>query len=328
MRALTLKQIERFLESLRSEYEIYVPVLLDDGSRALAPIGQQPLALAGGHVAHKPNSVFFPQFEDVFEMNNEGAISTPRPYAKPIFLVGLTAEDAESVEFTDTFFSTYYRDSLYCNKRENAVIMVVSGRCGANGEFLTLAGGHCDIELSCDGSNFIVSAYTAAGKSLEARMPEGLPVNGALAALQQQSSTQPFKEREIIRRASELVRTGKVTDEFWAEIADRCISCTSCNLVCPTCTCFEVLDLQQKDELLRCRMWDSCQLGGFMCEASGHNPLGTQAARARRRIHHKLAADVERWGHITCYLCGRCDEACPTGIGMKAVCREIVAKFG
>lgn len=117
-------------------------------------------------------------------------------------------------------------------------------------------------------------------------------------------------------------------DAFWVEIADRCIACTACNLVCPTCTCFEVLDRQTDGRVQRHRMWDSCQLEGFMREASGHNPLGTEMARTRRRIHHKLAADVDRWGHITCYLCGRCDDICPTGIGIKAVAKEIAARFG
>ena len=113
-------------------------------------------------------------------------------------------------------------------------------------------------------------------------------------------------------------------DAFWEQLANRCIACTSCNLVCPTCTCFDVFDRKDEDRDERWRMWDSCQLDGFMREASGHNPMGKEAVRTRRRIHHKLGADPRRWGQITCMLCGRCDDACPTGIGIKAVCREMV----
>ena len=40
-----------------------------------------------------------------------------------------------------------------------------------------------------------------------------------------------------------------------------------------------------------------------------------------------LAADVQRWGHVTCFVCGRCDKVCPTGIGIKAVSRAIVERF-
>ena len=131
----------------------------------------------------------------------------------------------------------------------------------------------------------------------------------------------------IIRQASELLRTDRVPDSFWEEIGDRCIACTGCNLVCPTCTCFGVQDWRYRDVVELSRMWDSCQLAGFMREASGHNPLGSEALRSRRRIHHKLAADPERWGEISCFLCGRCDAVCPTGIGIVAVSREIVERF-
>ena len=56
--------------------------------------------------------------------------------------------------------------------------------------------------------------------------------------------------------------------------------------------------------------------------------FGTEALRTRRRIHHKLAADPERWGEISCFRCGRCDAVCPTGIGIFAVAREMVARYG
>jgi formate hydrogenlyase subunit 6/NADH:ubiquinone oxidoreductase subunit I len=111
-------------------------------------------------------------------------------------------------------------------------------------------------------------------------------------------------------------------------VSDRCIACTSCNLACPTCTCFDVFDRQAGDKVHRWRIWDSCQLDGFMREASGHNPMGQEYQRTRRRIHHKLGADVQRWGQISCMLCGRCDDVCPTGIGIKAVCKEMVEKYG
>ena len=132
----------------------------------------------------------------------------------------------------------------------------------------------------------------------------------------------------LIRHASELLRANRVPESFWAEIGDRCIACTGCNLACPTCTCFGVQDWRSAKKTERSRMWDSCQLDGFMREAGGHNPLGSEAERTRRRIHHKLAADPEKWGEISCFLCGRCDAVCPTGIGIVAVARELVARFG
>jgi formate hydrogenlyase subunit 6/NADH:ubiquinone oxidoreductase subunit I len=128
-------------------------------------------------------------------------------------------------------------------------------------------------------------------------------------------------------RASGLLRADLVPDAFWSEIGDRCIACTRCNMVCPTCTCFGVEDWRGAGQVERSRKWDSCQLEGFMREASGHNPMGSQALRTRRRIHHKLAVDPARWGVISCFRCGRCDAVCPTGIEIMAVARELVSRY-
>jgi formate hydrogenlyase subunit 6/NADH:ubiquinone oxidoreductase subunit I len=170
-------------------------------------------------------------------------------------------------------------------------------------------------------------AYSEAGRAVAAGISED-DAAGSLERLRQELELLPDDTERLLLQGAELLRVGRVPDSFWGEIGDRCIACTGCNLVCPTCTCFGVQDWRSAERVERSRMWDSCQLEGFMREASGHNPLGSEALRTRRRIHHKLAADPERWGEISCFLCGRCDAVCPTGIGIVAVTREMVVRFG
>ncbi|MGZ5495645.1 MAG: 4Fe-4S dicluster domain-containing protein [Candidatus Aminicenantales bacterium] len=67
-------------------------------------------------------------------------------------------------------------------------------------------------------------------------------------------------------------------------------------------------------------------LGGYTREASGHNPRN-EAERSRRRICHKLEADMLRFGELGCVDCWRCDQFCPTGIGIHAVAKRIVDRF-
>jgi sulfhydrogenase subunit beta (sulfur reductase) len=157
-------------------------------------------------------------------------------------------------------------------------------------------------------------------------LPDSVPPE-AIELFTQASKQLPEADEKLLLRASTILRGDRVPDSFWAEIGDRCIACTGCNLVCPTCTCFGVQDWRSAKLVERSRMWDSCQLEGFMREASGHNPLGSEALRTRRRIHHKLAADPDKWGEISCFLCGRCDAVCPTGIGIVAVMRDLVERF-
>ncbi len=325
MKAVTSEQFQDFLRAVASDYDVRVPIALTDGTRTLGRLDEGPLALRGGAVPGKPTSVFFPQLETELTYR-QGAVKMQGPPEKPLVVVGLTAQDLDCLEFIDRFFSENFRDDVYFNKRDGAVVAAVSGRCGPDGEFLKIAGGKCDFELVCDGARFLVIPYSETGRRLCDRIEDG--AEASLDGLQQESEALGTDFADAVHRASQLIREEKVPEEFWEEIGDRCIACTACNLACPTCTCFDVYDWKCGSSVERRRLWDSCQLGGFMREASGHNPLGTEALRTRRRIHHKLAADHQRWGTITCFLCGRCDKVCPTGIGMEAVSREIVRRFG
>jgi sulfhydrogenase subunit beta (sulfur reductase) len=328
MKAVTEKELGKFFESLSSEYDVRVPVSLKDGSRTLGRLEEGPLALEGGYVPFKPTSVFFPQFEKIFETGNgNGKIKMAEKLEKPLLVVGMTAQDLDCLEFIDKFFSSNYVDDLYFNKRNNSVVVGVSGKAGKDGEFMKIAGGKCDIELVFDGERYNVVPYSEIGKSLLARMDGGVE-SSSVDNLKRESDALSKEDMDTISRASELLLQDKVPDEFWEEIASRCIVCTSCNLSCPTCTCFDVKDRKYENSVERIRIWDSCQYDGFMREASMHNPMGTEAQRTRRRIHHKLAADPTRWQTKTCFLCGRCDDVCPTNIGMLSVSREIVARYG
>ncbi|HUT47369.1 MAG TPA: 4Fe-4S dicluster domain-containing protein [Sedimentisphaerales bacterium] len=328
MKILTEQQLEAFFKTAESEYDVRVPIKLHDGTRSLGKLGEGPLALAGGVVPQKITNVFFPQIETVLTIGPDGVELQESP-AKPLLIVGFTAQDADCLEFIDRFYGENYRDDIYFNKRESAVIVCVSGRCGADGEFLKIAGEKCDMELICDGQKYLLAGYTKAGESLLEKAPTKEQASEKIfKELQKESDALAADDLELIQTASKLLLDEKVPEEFWRSISDRCIACTSCNLACPTCTCFEVFDRKADGNVQRRRMWDSCQLDGFMREASGHNPMGEERIRTRRRIHHKLAADVTRWGHLTCYLCGRCDQVCPTGIGIKAVCGEMVEQYG
>jgi Fe-S oxidoreductase len=83
-------------------------------------------------------------------------------------------------------------------------------------------------------------------------------------------------------------------------------------MVCPTCTCFDVQDeveLNLRDGV-RCRLWDSCQLGMFATVAGGHNFRAQRAGRVRHRFLRKGKYQREAYGLPGCVGCGRCAAAC------------------
>lgn len=333
MKAFGTATLENWFQSLQNQYDVRLPIKLHDGTRTLGRIGEGELALIGGPLPMPPTTPFFPYLDLVLTFENN-QIKLPTK-TKPIMLIGLTAQDANCLEFIDRFYGTNYYDQIYFNKRQNSAVVCITGQCGTKGEFLKISGKNCDLELIATGDYFAAVPYSNLGTKLIATLTPDREVNlSEYEQLKEKSNRLPTDEDELIATASKLIKEDRVPDSFWREIANRCIACTACTLACPTCTCFDVYDrheattLDNAKQTSRMRIKDSCQLAGFMREASGHNPMAEEHTRTRRRIHHKLVADLKRWGHFTCFLCGRCDKVCPTKIGIKNVCRELVAKFG
>ena len=326
MKIISDDRLGPFFDSLAQTWELRLPILLPDGSRVISSPGDAPPALLGGAVLSKPTAAFFPQQGTIFTTSADG-LKEPTAPERPLFVLGFTPRDLACLRFIDRFFADGRSDDIYFRQRQHAVVAGLSGYCGPNGALIPPAGGDCDLEFFRYEGNWLVIPQSEAGRSIIAALPGSVPPE-AVALYRQAALTPPDENERLLRRASELLRANRVPDSFWGEIGDRCIACTGCNLSCPTCTCFGVQDWRSAKQVERSRMWDSCQLDGFMREASGHNPLGSEALRTRRRIHHKLAADPEKWGEISCFLCGRCDVVCPTGIGIIAVSRELVARFG
>jgi ferredoxin len=110
-----------------------------------------------------------------------------------------------------------------------------------------------------------------------------------------------------------------VESPVWDEIASRCLSCTNCTLVCPTCFCTSVDDVSDLAGTTgeRHRVWDSCfsqdysYIHGGAVRVSG-------AARYRQWMTHKLASWVDQFGTSGCVGCGRCIAWCPAGIDITA----------
>ncbi len=325
LKQLHTDDLTQFLESLAADYHLQVPLLLPDGSRCLGSYGSAEPALFGPPVQRKPTSFFFPQTETLVSLTADGSVLPPKPAERPLALFGLDRNDLAGIVFLDRFFNAAPADDLYLRNRSDALLIGLTGAAGPEHAFLPLAEGGCDIELIAIRGSWLARGYSGIGQELLQEYPDGDIER--LKQLQKFSDSLENDNAKLLQ-ASRLLLADKIPELFWEEIATRCIACGGCNFACPTCSCFCVQDRSSDSVTERSRVWDSCQLDAFMREASGHNPLGTEALRTRRRIHHKLAADVERWGELGCVACGRCDRACPTGIGIFSLVAEMLQRFG
>ncbi len=101
----------------------------------------------------------------------------------------------------------------------------------------------------------------------------------------------------------------------WDHVAERCLACTNCTLVCPTCFCSAVEDTTDVSGGLatRERRWDSCFTMDFSY-LHGGSVRSTTRARYRQWMTHKLATWIDQFGSSGCVGCGRCITWCPVGI--------------
>jgi ferredoxin len=101
----------------------------------------------------------------------------------------------------------------------------------------------------------------------------------------------------------------------WNDVAQRCLSCTNCTMVCPTCFCSSVTEVSDlpMENVERQRQWDSCFNPDF---SAMHGGIVRNDIRSRYRqwLTHKLASWHDQFGVSGCVGCGRCITWCPVGI--------------
>jgi ferredoxin len=101
----------------------------------------------------------------------------------------------------------------------------------------------------------------------------------------------------------------------WDAVAERCLACGNCTMVCPTCFCTTVEDTTDLDgeTAERVRRWDSCFTLDFSYLHGGSVRSSTRS-RYRQWMTHKLAHWFDQFGTSGCVGCGRCITWCPVGI--------------
>jgi Fe-S-cluster-containing hydrogenase component 2 len=110
----------------------------------------------------------------------------------------------------------------------------------------------------------------------------------------------------------------------WDNVAARCLNCSNCTMVCPTCFCTTVEDVTDLtgDSAERWRKWDSCFTMDFSYIVGG-SVRASAMARYRQWMTHKLATWIDQFGTSGCVGCGRCITWCPVAIDITEEVRAI-----
>ncbi len=252
-------------------------------------------------------------FESVFE-------------EEPFVVFGVHPYDMVAVSQIDKLFAEGHCDEHYMRRREQATLVVSDVQTASPNVFAGCMGTATvddgfDILVTNVESVHLIDIRTEKGERLAEPIKDAAEADDFDLRLREMVwvyNTRLLQKHKLHVRPDVLPRLMNRCYEHsvWEERAQRCYSCGSCNLVCPTCYCFDVRDDVdwdlQKGE--RFRTWDACLLREFAAVAGGHNFRRRCADRYRHRYFRKAKYVPEKIGEVACVGCGRCITACTANI--------------
>ncbi len=254
---------------------------------------------------------------------DDGATPDDAPYA----LVGVRGCDLAAVGIHDRVLAgRHFADTHYAHRRADAFVVAVAcsdpgGTCFCasmgTGPAPDPAGADLVLtELLDGGHRFVVEVASDRGAEVLADVPARPAGTADLdAARAVTDDAEQRMGRRLDTRGIKELLYASVDSPRWAEVASRCLSCTNCTMVCPTCFCTSVEDVSDLtgDSVERHRVWDSCFTSAFSY-IHGGTVRESASSRYRQWMTHKLAAWQDQFGSSGCVGCGRCVTWCPVGI--------------
>lgn len=340
---LAREKLGAWLQQLSAGQLLIAPVRDDSGRVAFAPVHDPAtIAVETGVVAEGPKRFFYPPSEEMFRYT--GAGGAVRVYEKcapsdPWVLFGLRLCDAVALEYSDKFWSCDEGDPYYAQRRAAATIVAMNCDavapecfCESIAQGLSNPCGMDVLVTPLTAKDYLIESFTAKGEAaLEATKDLLTPASdGDVAARQALAEQTAALQKRRIDAAAFPAALQKVfkDQKFWKKHTASCIGCGVCTFMCPTCTCFDVMDDSVAGTGYRYRCWDTCQFRQFCEEASGHDRRPAQWERQRQRIAHKLWYSVDRFGDLSCVGCGRCVKLCPVNIDICEVANDAAAIAG
>ncbi len=280
-----------------------------------------------------PKKYFFPPRETTFRyVPGEGFIPNTDGLDQKIILFGVHACDVYAVNILDEVFAGRYRDPYYHTRRKNIAIIGIDcmpdKQCFCRSMRADFVDHGFDLFLYDIGDSYHALVGTALGDDMvlaSGRMFEPLGAEEIEEYKQRsQVKRKAFQLDVEIRDLPEIFEM-EYQSAMWNEIGERCLSCGSCSMVCPTCYCFDVADDVELGSVAgnRTRWWDSCLFSSHALVASGENFRPSRPSRVKNRFYHKQRGFVAEYGRPSCVGCGRCLSACPVGIDMIEVVERL-----
>ncbi|MBT9544072.1 MAG: 4Fe-4S dicluster domain-containing protein [Candidatus Sericytochromatia bacterium] len=266
------------------------------------------------------------------EQNSRGLqITAPDQEVPKYAMIGVRGCELKAIQIQDrVFLEGPYSDDFYRERREQIFILAVNCTEPGNTCFCVsmeagpAAGPGYDLAitemLETAEPCYLARAGSAKGAEL---LKHCNPSHAPATLLEKENALWTAAAAQMGRslnpeQASAALKSG-YESTHWKDVGERCLSCSNCTLVCPTCFCSgvqEVTDLAGTSSE-RWREWDSCFSLNFTLTA-GRPIRQSPGARYRQWISHKLAFWQDQFDQSGCVGCGRCITWCPVGIDLTS----------
>lgn len=248
-------------------------------------------------------------------------------------IIGVPNCDIEALSLLDEIYlDPDFNDQFYRSRRENTII--IASDC-----FGTLEHCHCtsygvrpystnkaDLAVILMNNQIIIRVISETGGKFINKFPHLLPVNdkNIIDSIVREQKATEKKLKSANKGLPDYSNTGllvfKAGKEIWDKYSARCVSCGACTTICPTCTCFLLID---KPGFEKVKQTDACQYPGFQRVAGGEDSLYELPKRFRNRYMCKYVWKPARYASSACTGCGRCIEACPGMINKNELFMEL-----
>jgi sulfhydrogenase subunit beta (sulfur reductase) len=282
---------------------------------------------------HSAKTYFLPYRENLctFRFSGEDWQQDIEYRAEPRAIIGLRAYDINGlVKLDEVFLKSRFPWPYYLSRRRNTFIVGIdhfplpdefSRSVGAD-----VVNGGFDLFLTDLGDRYFVAVDSDRGFKL---------VNKVGATEVTDDDTNDYKEvrrqiRESFQTQIDISNLPNLLDlefisEVWKKWGNKCLSCGTCAMVCPTCYCHGVHEDVSMDfaDSNKVKQLYSCNLLDFARVAGGHNFRPGQESRLKYRYYHQHRGFLEEYGQPKCVGCNRCGRACLAGINPPAVIRDL-----
>jgi ferredoxin len=175
------------------------------------------------------------------------------------------------------------------------------------------------------GHRFLAGSGSCRGAEVLARIPHA-PADGETATAARQAVARAAASMRRALPAGDLRSLMAVSADarHWRDVAERCLACGNCTLVCPTCFCTTAEDTTDLtgEHAERWNSWASCFDLDFSY-VHGGEVRSTVQSRYRQWLTHKFGTWQDQFGSSGCVGCGRCVAWCPAGIDLTEELRAL-----